>query len=104
MADLGEAIWDKATDVVGLFRPGEADADGVRVEARALTAAKSAGEAGKRAGSAVKGAAIGGAGAVGARLKRASDARAAKKATGEDKDQRRGANDGRRQAEPPTRR
>ncbi len=83
-SDFGEAAWGKATEVVDLFRPGEADADGVRVEARALTAAKSAGAAGKRAGSAVKGAAIGGAGAVGARVKRVRDAKAARKATEED--------------------
>jgi hypothetical protein len=78
-SDFGEAAWGKANVAMDVFRSVDLDGDGVRVEARALTAAKSAGATAKRAGLATKGAAIAGAGAVGARMKRMRDARASKK-------------------------
>jgi hypothetical protein len=69
-SDFGEAVWGKANVAMDVFRSVDLTGDGVPNDARALTAAKSAGAAGKRAGSAVKGGAIAGAGAVGARFKR----------------------------------
>ena len=63
LADFGEGVWDKATDAAAYFRSVDLNGDGVRNEARALTATK-------RAGSAIKGAAVGTAGAVGSRLRR----------------------------------
>jgi hypothetical protein len=62
-SDFGEAVWDKATDVVDVFRSIDIDGDGIPDEARALTAAR-------RAGSVFKGAAVGSAGAVGSLFKR----------------------------------
>jgi hypothetical protein len=61
-SDFGEAAWGKAKDVGGNFRSAGVDEDGMPREARALTAVK-------RAGSAVKGAATGGVGAVVDRVK-----------------------------------
>ena len=55
--DFGEAVWGKAKDVASNFRSVGVDEDGEPNEARALTAAK-------RGGSAIKGAAVGGASAV----------------------------------------
>ena len=72
VSDFGEAVWDKATDVVDVFRSVDIDGDGVPDEARALTSAK-------RAGSAIKGAAVGSAGAVGSLFKRKGDDDAAEK-------------------------
>lgn len=62
VSDFGEAVWDKATDVVDVFRSVDIDGDGIPDEARALTAAKSA-------GSAIKGGAAGTVGAVGSLFK-----------------------------------
>ncbi|WP_061965748.1 hypothetical protein [Demequina aurantiaca] len=62
-ADFGEASWGKATDVAGVFRAVDTTGDGIPDEARALRTVK-------RTGSAIKGAATGGARAVGSRLKR----------------------------------
>ena len=61
--DFGEAVWGKAKDVASNFRSVGVDEDGEPNEARALTAAK-------RGGSAIKGAAVGGASAVAGRFKR----------------------------------
>lgn len=72
VSDFGEAVWDKATDVVDVFRSVDIDGDGVPDEARALTAAK-------RAGSAITGAAVGSVGAVGSLFKRKGDDNAAEK-------------------------
>ncbi len=72
VSDFGEAVWDKATDVVDVFRSVDIDGDGVPDEARALTAAK-------RAGSAITGAAVGSIGAVGSLFKRKGDDNAAEK-------------------------
>lgn len=69
---FGEAVWDKATDAVDVFRSVDIDGDGVPDEARALTAAK-------RTGSVIKGAAVGGLGAVGSLFKRKGDHDAAEK-------------------------
>jgi hypothetical protein len=66
VSDFGEAVWDKATDVVDVFRSVDIDGDGVPDEARALTAAK-------RTGWAIKGAAVGTVGAVGSLFKRKGD-------------------------------
>jgi hypothetical protein len=66
VADFGEDVWGKATDATAVFRSVDLNGDGVRNEARALTVAK-------RAGSAVKGGAVGAAGAVGSRFKRKGD-------------------------------
>jgi hypothetical protein len=63
VSDFGEAAWGKATDAAAVFRSVDLNGDGVPNEARALTATK-------RAGSAIKGAAVGGVGAVGSRFKR----------------------------------
>ncbi len=103
-SDFGEAVWGKANDAMDVFRSVDLTGDGVPNEARALTAAKAAGatakragvagtragkragvagkRAGKRAGVATKGAAVAGAGAVGARVKRMKDERAGKKSAG----------------------
>ena len=107
-SDFGEAAWDKANVAMDVFRSVDLNGDGVADEARALTAAKAAraagkraaiagagagkraglatkdaaiagAGAGKRAGLATKDAAIAGAGAVGARVKRIRDERASKK-------------------------
>jgi len=72
VSDFGEAVWDKATDVVDVFRSVDIDGDGVPDEARALTAAK-------RARSAITGAAVGSVGAVGSLFKRKGDDNAAEK-------------------------
>ena len=72
VSDFGEAVWDKATDVIDVFRSVDIDGDGVPDEARALTAAK-------RAGSAITGAAVGSVGAVGSLFKRKGDDNAAEK-------------------------
>lgn len=72
VSDFGEAVWDKATDVVDVFRSVDIDGDGVPDEARALTAAK-------RAGSAIKGASAGSAGAIGSLFKRKRDGDASEK-------------------------
>jgi len=66
VSDFGEAVWDKATDLVDVFRSVDIDGDGVPDEARALTAAK-------RTGSAIKGAAAGTVGAVGSLFHRKGD-------------------------------
>ena len=72
VSDFGEAVWDKATDVVDVFRSVDIDGDGVPDEARALTAAR-------RARSAITGAAVGSVGAVGSLFKRKGDDNAAEK-------------------------
>jgi len=72
VSDFGEAVWDKATDVIDVFRSVDIDGDGVPDEARALTAAK-------RARSAITGAAVGSVGAVGSLFKRKGDDNAAEK-------------------------
>ena len=72
VSDFGEAVRDKATDVVDVFRSVDIDGDGVPDEARALTAAK-------RARSAITGAAVGSVGAVGSLFKRKGDDNAAEK-------------------------
>lgn len=72
VSDFGEAVWEKATDVVDVFRSVDIDDDGVPNEARALTAAK-------RAGSATKGAAVGTVSAVGSLFKRKGHDNAAEK-------------------------
>lgn len=72
VSDFGEAVWDRATDVVDVFRSVDIDGDGVPDEARALTAAK-------RARSAITGAAVGSVGAVGSLFKRKGDDNAAEK-------------------------
>jgi hypothetical protein len=63
VSDFGESAWEKATDVVDVFRSVDIDGDGIPDEARAITAAK-------RAGSVIKGAAGGRAGAVSSLFKR----------------------------------
>ena len=63
VSEFSEAIKDRTTDAVNAFRSVDLDGDGIPDEARALTAAK-------HAGSAIKGAASGGVGAVGALFKR----------------------------------
>ncbi len=70
--DFAEAAWEKTTDVVDVFRSVDLDGDGVPNEARALTAAK-------HTGSSIRGAAVGGAGAVGSLVKRKSSDDAAEK-------------------------
>ena len=72
VSDFGEAVWDKATDVVDVFRSVDIDGDGVPDEARALTAAR-------RARSAITGAAVGSVGAVASLFKRKGDDNAAEK-------------------------
>jgi hypothetical protein len=72
VSDFGEAVWDTTTDVVNVFRSVDIDGDGVPDEARALTAVKAT-------GSAIKGAAAGSVGVVGALFKRKGDDDAAKK-------------------------
>jgi hypothetical protein len=72
VSDFGEAVWDRATDVVDVFRSVDIDGDGVPDEARALTAAK-------RTGSAIKGAAVGTVGAVGSLFHRKADDGAAER-------------------------
>lgn len=63
VADFGQSVWDKTTDVASVFRSVDLDGDGIPDEARAVTAAK-------RAGSGIKLAAVGSAGAVGSLFKR----------------------------------
>ncbi|GAB3129615.1 hypothetical protein [Glaciibacter psychrotolerans] len=70
VSDFGEAVWGKTTDVVDVFRSVDIDGDGIPDEARAFTAAK-------HAGTAIKGAAAGTAGAVGSFFKRKGDESAA---------------------------
>ena len=63
VAGLGGAVREKTTDAAALFRSVDLDGDGIPDEARAVTAAK-------RTGSAIKGAAVGGVGAVGSLFKK----------------------------------
>lgn len=77
VSDFGEDVWDRASDAVDLFRSVDIDGDGVPDEARAVTAAK-------RTGSAIKGAAVGGVGAVGSLFRRKGDDDPAEK-TGSDR-------------------
>lgn len=67
VADFGQSVWDKTTDAASVFRSVDLDGDGIPDEARAVTAAK-------RAGSGIKSAAVGSAGAVGSLFKRKSKA------------------------------
>lgn len=66
VADFGEDVWDTATKATGVFRSVDLDGDGIPDEARALTAVKGAGFA-------IKGAAVGAAGAAGAMFRRRRD-------------------------------
>ncbi|MCY7412246.1 MAG: hypothetical protein LH471_04310 [Salinibacterium sp.] len=66
LSGFSETVWNTAVDVAGVFRSVDLDGDGVADEARALTAAK-------RSGSAIKGAAVGGVGAVGSLFRRKRD-------------------------------
>src|SRR5450830_272977 len=66
VADFGEDVWDTATKATEVFRSVDLDGDGIPDEARALTAVKGA-------GSAIKDAAVGAAGAVGAVFRRKRD-------------------------------
>jgi len=66
MSGFGESAWNTASDVVDVFRSVDLDGDGIPDEARALTAAK-------RGSSAIKGAAVGGVGAVGSLFQRKGD-------------------------------
>lgn len=67
VADFGQSVWDKTTDAASVFRSVDLDGDGIPDEARAVTAAK-------RAGTGIKSAAVGSAGAVGSLFKRKSKA------------------------------
>lgn len=63
LADFGEDAWESVTRVADAFRSVDLDGDGIPDEARALTAVKGTGLA-------IKGAAAGAAGALGAALRR----------------------------------
>lgn len=63
VSDFGEEVWGTVSRATEAFRSVDLDGDGVPDEARALTAVKGA-------GAAVRGAAVGAAGSVGAALRR----------------------------------
>ncbi len=66
VVDFGEDVWASVTKATEVFRSVDLDGDGIPDEARALTAVRGAGFA-------IKGAAVGAAGAVGAALRRKGD-------------------------------